>query len=148
MTLILQNVLKALGGGLILFFLQRFFQTNFLSEFLRGNLITILVALLAINAVSLGVVLTKMRDLIDRGGRKDAFEKTKKEMLLSVQEQVALIIISTILFMAEKSPLLADKPNALLAINILIPSCLTYALAILYDTCKSIFVLLDFSNDK
>ena len=50
--------------------------------------------------------------------------------------------------MAEKSPLLADKPNALLAINILIPSCLTYALAILYDTCKSIFVLLDFSNDK
>jgi|GEM_PF-2008666 len=146
MTLILQNVLKALGGGLILFFLQRFFQTNFLSEFLRGNLI--LVALLAINAVSLSVVLTKMRDLIDRGGRKDAFEKTKKEMLLSVQEQVALIIISTILFMAEKSPLLADKPNALLAINILIPSCLTYALAILYDTCKSIFVLLDFSNDK
>ena len=148
MISILQNVLKALGGGLILYLLEKFFQTTFLSDYLRANLITILFALLAINAATLGVVLTKLRDLVDREGKKDAFKGTQKEMLLSVNEQVALIIISTILFMGEKSPLLADKPNAMLAINILIPSCLTYALAVLYDTCKSVFVLLDFSDKK
>jgi hypothetical protein len=146
MISILQNVLKALGGGLILYLLEKFFQTTFLSDYLRANLITILFALLAINAATLGVVLTKLRDLVDREGKKDAFKGTQKEMLLSVNEQVALIIISTILLMAEKSPLVADKSNALLAINILIPSCLTYALAVLYDTCKSVFVLLDFSD--
>ena len=148
MISILQNVLKALGGGLILYLLEKFFQTTFLSDYLRANLITILFALLAINAATLGVVLTKLRDLVDREGKKDAFKGTQKEMLLSVNEQVALIIISTILFMGEKSPLLADKPNAMLAINILIPSCLTYALAVLYATCKSVFVLLDFSDKK
>jgi hypothetical protein len=143
MISILPNMLKALGGGLILYLLQKFFQTTFLSDYLRANLITILFALLAINAATLGVVLTKLRDLVDREGKKDAFKRTQREMLLSINEQVALIIISTILFMAEKSPLFADKPNALLAINILIPSCLTYALAVLYDTCKSVFILLD-----
>jgi hypothetical protein len=148
MISILPNVLKALGGGLILYLIQKFFQTTFLSDYLRANLITILFALLAINAATLGVVLTKLRDLIDREGKTDAFKKTQKEMLLSINEQVGLIIISTILLMAEKSPLLTDKPNALLAINILIPSCLTYALAVLYDTCKSVFVLLDFTNKK
>lgn len=146
MISILPNVLKALGGGLILYLLGKFFQTTFLSDYLRANLITILFALLAINAATLGVVLTKLRDLVDREGKKDAFKGTQKEMLLSVNEQVALIIISTILLMAEKSPLLADKPNALLTIHILIPSCLAYALAVLYDTCKSVFVLLDFPN--
>jgi hypothetical protein len=148
MISILPNVLKALGGGLILYLLGKFFQTTFLSDYLRANLITILFALLAINAATLGVVLTKLRDLADREGKKDAFKGTQREMLMSVNEQVALIIISTILLMAERSPLLADKPNALLAINILIPSCLTYALAVLYDTCKSVFVLLDFSDKK
>ncbi len=50
--------------------------------------------------------------------------------------------------MSEKSPLFIDKPNILLAINILIPSCLVYALAILHDTCDTIFVILDFPPDK
>jgi hypothetical protein len=148
MIIIIQNILKALGGGVLLYLLEKVFQTTFLSDYLRANLITILFALLAINAATLGVVLTKLRDLVDREGKTDAFKGTQREMQLSINEQVALIIISTILLMADKSPLLVDKPNAVLAINILIPSCLAFALAVLYDTCKSVFVLLDFSGKK
>ena len=118
------------------------------SDYLRANLITILIALLAINAATLGVFLIKLRDLVDKNRKDDAFTSTRKEMELSVIEQAVLIIISTVLLMAEKSPLLTDKPNALLAINILIPSCLVYALAVLYDTCKSVFVLLDYKIMK
>jgi hypothetical protein len=123
-------------------------QTTFLSDFLRGNLVAILFGLLAINAATLSVVLTKIRELMDKAGKHDAFPKTKNEMLLSIQEQVALIVISLIALMVEKSPIISDKPNITLAIGILLPACLCYSLAVLYDTCKSVFVILEFPNEK
>jgi hypothetical protein len=143
---VITTTLKSLGVGALLFLMQRFFGTQYLSEYLRGNLITILVALLAINAATLGVVLTKLRDLIDKSGGKEKFKKTRAAMLLSVKEQMGLIVFSIPLFIAEKSELFRTKPNAVLLIEILIPSCLAYALFVLYDTTKSVFVLLDFQE--
>jgi hypothetical protein len=141
---IITTTLKSLGVGVLLFLMQRFFGTQYLSEYLRGNLITILVALLAINAATLGIVLTKLRDLIDKSGGKERFAKTRAAMLLSVSEQMGLIGFSIPLFIAEKSELVMARPNAALLIEVLIPSCLAYALFVLYDTTKSVFVLLDF----
>jgi len=84
MSNIFQGILKAIGGGVILYLLQKAMQTDFLSKFLSNNLVTILFALLAINAATLGVVLTKIRDLIDSTDKSGSFAETRKQMLFSI----------------------------------------------------------------
>jgi hypothetical protein len=58
---------------------------------LKSNITNLQVALLAVNAATLGIVLTKIRELIDKIGKSEAFEATRKEMMMSIKEQVALM---------------------------------------------------------
>jgi hypothetical protein len=141
------SILKALGIGFLLFVAGRGFKTDYLTTFLQSNLLILLFALLAINAATLGVVLTKVRDLMDKSGTTaDAFKKTRAQMILSIREQTGLIIVSLLLLMAEKSALVSKIDTLTLACSILLPACLAYALIILYDTITSVFVVLDFGN--
>jgi hypothetical protein len=63
---------------------------------LKSNITNLQVALLAVNAATLGIVLTKIRELIDKIGKSEAFEATRKEMMMSIKEQVALIDFSVL----------------------------------------------------
>lgn len=118
-------------------------QSSFVFEFLKSNITNLQVALLAVNTATLGIVLTKIRELIDKIGNNEAFEATRQEMMLSIKEQVALIGISLFLLALAS----AKTPSAYLSNDVLqtlLLASFVYSLLILYDTAKSIFVILDF----
>lgn len=113
-------------------------------EFLKANIINLQAALLAVNAATLGIVLTKIREISDRYGSAENFRLVRKEMVLSIQEQIALIVVSMLLIGiigGKGSPWQLPPelfPTLLLAVFV-------YMLLVLYDTAISVFVLLDYS---
>lgn len=143
MKSVIESILKSVGAGVIVYFINRSLSSDFLSLFLRANLVTILFALMAINGATLGVILTKLRELVDRNPSMCDFSRTRSSMLLSVREQVALIPVSLLLLIAESSPLVTPHQSVIMAIQMLLPACLAYALFVLYDTVSSVFVLLE-----
>ncbi|MFZ0435484.1 MAG: hypothetical protein WAL87_05885 [Chthoniobacterales bacterium] len=128
--------------------LQEFLATSFLSDFLRLNLISLLIALLAINSATLGVVLTKIRELVDRHGGIENFQSTRDEMMISIREQISLIAVGTLLLMIEKSDFILKTPQFSSALKVLLSAVFIYSLSVLYDTAKSIFRILDFNLPK
>ncbi len=143
---IMLNILISIAIGYISMQLQILLVTNFLTNFLSNNLITLLVTLIAINSATLSIVLTKIRELIDKNNLKVNFSATKKEMVLSINEQVILIAISIFFLMILDSEFLKNHQEYIIPINILVISCFVYGIRILYDTAKSIFVILDFKE--
>jgi len=141
---VLTNSLISLGAGYACQFIQSMGQSHYLNDFLKGNLITLLVALLAINSATMGIVLTKVRDLIDKKGEgADCFASTKKEMLLSIKEQLALIVLSVLLLTVGGSELVTKDINMSSGYWVLVTGIFVYAMIILYDTAKSVIIIID-----
>src|SRR5690349_12926656 len=107
----LKNISLFLLIGLLVTALSRWLQSNFISQFLAQNLITLLIALVAINTTTLSVVLTKIREIMDQLGGD--FTRTAREMKLSIVEQVALIIAAIVVQVINTSSLIkAIFPSA------------------------------------
>lgn len=141
---IIFNILLSIGAGYLLTELQSFLDTTYLTNFLKQNLITLLVALIAINSATLSIVLTKVRELLDKSGQQGAFANTKKQMILSVNEQVVLIIVAMLLLIVQDSDFIKLHVEYVTFLNVLTIGCFVYALRILHDTAKSVFVILDY----
>lgn len=141
---IIINIFISIGVGYLFAQIQIFLETDFLIVFLKNNLIILLVALIAINSATLSIVLTKIRELSDKNGDKGKFENTRKQMILSINEQIALIAISTIFLMVFDSSYIKDNQEYCIFINTLIISTFVYAIRVLSDTAKSVFVILDY----
>ncbi len=136
----------SLGVGFVAELSNGWLQSKFLHVFFESNLITILVALLAVNAATMGIVLTKMRDLIDKNGNADAFKKTRVDMLLSIKEQIGLIILATVILSVKSSPALQSIQNIPLLLNSIVTGIFVYALLVLYDTAKGVLIIVDFDG--
>lgn len=111
-------------------------DVNFTRLFFQQNLISLLTTLLAINIAVLGIVLSRIVALNQSG---ENFANTKKEILKSLKEQVALIGLSLALsiFSAKgKYDFYPCLVNYL--ISVLLMSVFFYAIYILYDTAKSL----------
>ena len=143
----IKNFLKhfffSLGVAFLLMEMQMLLESNYITNFLKQSLVTILIALLAINCTTLGIVLTKIRELIDSSKEYRAFDKTKKEMLLSIKEQIVLIGISLVLLLIQDSKWLQLHLCFVNLVQMLIMTCFVYGIMILYDTAKSVFVILE-----
>ncbi|MBN6741954.1 hypothetical protein JKG47_15700 [Acidithiobacillus sp. MC6.1] len=63
------------------------FGSVFLEEYLKENLITLLIALLAINTTTSSVIMTKLKDISDATGGN--FKFTIEQLRSSTYEQVA-----------------------------------------------------------
>lgn len=146
MTCIIKNIFISIGLGFIILQIQNAIGSKYVILFLKENLVTLLVALVAINSATLGIVLTKIRDLLDKNGNNGDFDKTKREMSLSIKEQIALIGISLILLLINDSKWLSNNTSATSFIEVIIIGCFCYALLILYDNAKSVFVILDYDK--
>lgn len=139
----------SIGIGFFVELANGWLHADFMQKFFEGNLITILIALLAINATTMGIVLTKIRDLIDRnGGGVAFFEKTRYQMLLSVKEQIGLIVIATILLSIKSSSVISDVQNLPLFLNSIITGVFVYALMVLYDTAKGVLIIVDYEGGQ
>jgi hypothetical protein len=146
MKSLLKNILVAIGGAFLLLQAQQFLDSKYIIEFLDENLVSLLIALLAINSASLGIVLSKIRELIDSNVGNGDFGKTKNAMLFSIKEQIVLIFVSLILLMINDSVWLEMHPNIFPLMEMGIITCFTFAMSILYDSAKSIFVVLSFNK--
>ena len=85
----IKDIIIALFLGNVLNYVeQSILESSFLLDFIKDNLVMLLIALLAINSTTLALVMTKIKDLIDKTNRKDSFQKTKKEMLFSLRQRI------------------------------------------------------------
>lgn len=143
-----KNIILSVVFGIAIIALERWLDANFIINYLIANLLTIIIAILAINATTIGIVLTKIRELMEVSDSMDDFKKTKKEMMFSIKEQLVLILFSMILIIVIKSKTIVDFPKMIDTLNVLLVSCFFYELWILYDTAKSVFVIIDYQNKK
>jgi uncharacterized protein YacL len=142
-----KNISLFLIAGLLMNLIIEWLKSNFISDYLSHNLITLLIALVAINTTTLSVVLSKVREISDKLGGK--FERTAREMKTSIIEQVTLIIVAIIVQVINGSSLLTTRLPILSSIsNVILLAVLFYAIYNLYDTANSIFVILKFENEK
>lgn len=119
-----------------------YIQSDFIFIFLKSNLTNIQLALLAINIATLSIVFAKIREIIDRTGTREVFDATKKEIVLSIKEQAALIFVSLFVMALEGAK---NLPIAIPSdiFQVALVACFYYSVLILYDTAKSIFIILD-----
>lgn len=141
---VIRTALVSLGAGFLCQLAQDLLGSQYFNDFLRANLINILIALLAVNSATMGIVLTKIRELIEKHGHGDAFQDTRTQFLLSVKEQVALIAASIILLTLSQSIYLKDIPNVGLFFGSAVAAIFVYSMTILYDTAKGVLIIIDF----
>ena len=116
--------------------------SDYLIKFLDENLITILIALLAINTTTGSVVMTKLREITDKNGVD--FSETIKQLKLSIFEQVFLIIVALVLLVLAHSQLFMSMFSFSEAlVETLLIAVFVANLYNLYDTANSIFIILD-----
>jgi hypothetical protein len=144
---IAKTSLLSLGAGFMCQLAQDWLASQYFNDFLRANLINILIALLAVNSATMGIVLTKIRELIEKHGHGDAFQQTRAQFLLSVKEQVALIAGAILLLTVSQSKYLKDIPNLSLFFGAAIAAIFVYSMTILYDTAKGVLIIIDYSPD-
>jgi fumarate reductase subunit D len=141
---IFSTAFLSIGVGFICQLAQVWLGTSYFDDFLKSNLINLLVALLAINTASMGIVLTKIRDLVDRHGNQEAFKNTRKQMLLSVKEQLCLIVLSIVVLTVSDSIHVIEIENLDLLIKTTVSAIFVYSMVVLYDTAISVLVIIDF----
>lgn len=146
MSHVLKTALISLSVGFLTEIVNGWLSTQFLSKFFEANLITILVALLAINAATMGIVLTKIRDLIDKNGGAEFFQKTRAQMLLAVKEQIGLVVFATIILTIKSGAPISTIANMPFLLNSIVTGLFVYALIVLYDTAKSVLIIVDYEG--
>jgi len=116
--------------------------TDFLIPFVRENLLSLLIVLLGINLPALGIILTKMRDIIDDTKNPGAFEGAKKAAILIIYEQLGLIVVAVVLLMLLQSRVASEHEVVLRVSQKGLIACLVYGLAILHNIACSQFAIL------
>ena len=145
---ILSSIFISIGVGFFCQLSQDWLGSAYFNDFLKANLVNLLVALLAINTTTMGIVLTKIRDLVDSHGHGEAFKKTRQQMLLSVKEQIVLIILAIVLLTISGSSYFLSIPNFNLLVDSLISGIFVYSMMVLYDTAISVLIIIDFDAAK
>lgn len=119
-------------------------ESDYLNDFLKNNLLTILLAFLAINTATLGVIASKIQEV---ASKYNDFRPTKtiKEMLFSLKEQVYLLILSILILVVQDSEKIYFLCSTII-LNAALTGVFIYSISILWDTGKSVFVLTDLSK--
>ena len=143
----LKNILTSLVTAYFLIKFQAWLHSDYLVTFLENNLVSLLIALLAINTASLSIILSKIREILDKTNKTDAFNKTRYHMKQSLAEQIVLVFLSLLFLMAKNSAWINKSyPSLISVLEILTTACFIYAIMILHDTAKSVFLILEFPD--
>lgn len=118
-----------------------YLETNFLFIYLTNNLISLLLTLLAINTATLGLIASKMQDIVADKPQFN-FSKTIKEMKLSLIEQIILIAVTIITLVLQDSKIVVVNHKDLVS-NIILVGVLIYSINVLWDTGKGVFVVIE-----
>lgn len=137
----LKNISFVLVISTILVIVCKQLETDFLFTYLANNLIGLLLTLLAINTATLGLIASKMQDIL-RDKPEFNFDRTIKQMKLSLLEQIVLIIISIVTLVLQSSKVLTINHKQEIT-DIFLVSVLIYSINILWDTGKGVFVVIE-----
>ncbi|KIA90514.1 hypothetical protein [Kaistella jeonii] len=140
MTSDIKNISIVFLISIITIYICYLIESSSLFEYLNNNLLTILLAFLAINTASLGHLAAKIQDIMVIHNHLN-FSATIFEMKKSLVEQIILIVLAIIIIIIRESNL-----NFLLKfeiLNIFSLAIFLYGINILWDTGKSVFVIID-----
>lgn len=126
--------------SIIVVYICNIIESENLFEYLNNNLLTILLGFLAINTATLGHLASKIQDIMVIHKHLD-FSSTTSEMKKSLYEQIILITVSLILIILHKSNIDFTLKNEIF--NVIALSTFLYAINILWDTGKSVFIIID-----
>lgn len=125
----------------IIVLLCNYLQSSFLFSYLIDNIISLLLTLLAINTATLGLIASKIQDILVDQPRFD-FSKSIKEMKVSLIEQIVLIAVTIVTLVLKDSKLVLFNQKHTVS-NIILVGVLLYSINILWDTGKSVFVVIE-----
>jgi uncharacterized membrane protein len=133
--------------GFAMMGLSEWLNSSFLFEYLSKNLITLLVALLAINTTTVSVIMTKLKDISEKTGVD--FRNSVSELKVSRFEQILLIIFAAILLIFTGSlKVLQIHSYAKFILYGLLSSVFVASMHSLFDTANAVFIILDYENKK
>ena len=136
-----KTILSCLAISIAINFLEVKIDSNFTHTFLREDLLSLLLTLLAINTATAAVISSKLESL-GQNYQSD-FTNVYKEIKFSLIEQIWLIGLSIVLLIFGNSSLLKLQFNSIdLYVNILLLTILLYAIDILRDTGVAIFNII------
>lgn len=125
--------------------IAKYLKSEFLFEYLIENIIGLLLTLLAINTATLGLIASKIQDMLEKHP-KISFKRTTEEMKFSLIEQIVLIIVSVVSLIVFKSDIIQFEFKDIL-FNTILVSVLIYSISILWDTGNGVFVIIDLIED-
>lgn len=123
--------------------------TDFLLIYLKSNLTTVQLGLLAINTATCGLVVSKLQEIKEKHVGIN-IKPITKQLLLSLKEQIFLIIIGVMLMLLIDSNLfnqLSYCEYIKFALETLLMAVFVNSVQVLWDTGKSVFVLTDILDD-
>jgi len=141
-----KNISFYLIIAFIICIISKYLKSEFLLKYLSENIIGLLLTLLAINTATLGLIASKIQDMLSKYP-KMSFKKTTKEMKFSLTEQVVLIIVSVIALIILNSSLIQFDYKELV-FNTILVGVLIYSISILWDTGKAVFIIIDLIEEK
>ncbi len=141
---IVKNISFYIVISFIICVVSDYIKSSFLSNFLITNIINLQITLLAINTATLGLIISKIYEILKEYPLIDLAQPIK-EMKVSLKEQIILIGISFISLILLNNNLenIIDFEHKKLILNIILLSVLVYCIDILRDTGKAVFVIID-----
>lgn len=130
--IVISIIISLIGKGL---------ESKFLFTYLQQNIIGLLLTLLAINTATLGLIASKIQDIIVKYPKID-FSITIEEMKKSLLEQIILIMVSIITLLLMDSAIITYEFKGVIG-NTILTTVLIYAVNILWDTGKGVFVIIE-----
>ncbi len=130
--IVLAIIISLIGKGL---------ESKFLFTYLQENIIGLLLTLLAINTATSGLIASKIQDIVVNYPTID-FSITIKEMKKSLLEQIILIIVSVVCLLLMDSAKITYEFKEIIG-NTILTAVLIYAVNILWDTGKGVFVIIE-----
>lgn len=131
----------------LFYILSETIKSDFIYKFLEDNIITILIALLAINITTMSVVMTKLQELYDKFGPK--FGNTITSLKHAMIEQVTLIVFSVLILIIKDSTIISNAFKFCEPIcNVSLIAIFIAGVAILFDTGNAVFIIVDFEKQK
>ena len=130
--IVISIIISLIGKGL---------ESKFLFTYLQQNIIGLLLTLLAINTATLGLIASKIQDIVVKYPKMD-FSITVKEMKKSLLEQIILIVVSIITLLLMDSAKITYEFKDIIG-NTILTAVLIYAVNILWDTGKGVFVIIE-----
>ncbi|WP_239949672.1 hypothetical protein [Dyella terrae] len=140
----IRSLVFAFSLGCMLAFTQILFKSTTVSDYLALNLLAILAGLFAVNCATLGLVLTRMSQIIDFERSAD-FSQAIASMKWSLLEQLSLIFVCVVFLIirGSKVPFILENIHSIF-FEALLYSIFSYGLLVAFDVGNSIFVILKY----